>query len=78
VDPTLDGRYKHLEERDSPHLLSDACGSGPRLALFPLARSRSYAKPGRAEADTANATGTRAMRRRMRRLRDRSGVYEFE
>jgi hypothetical protein len=78
VDPTLDGRYKRLEERkDSLHLLGDVCGSesGTCLALFP--RSRSNAMGERAEADTANATGTRAMRR-MRRLRDRSGDNKFE
>lgn len=74
MDPTLDGGYKRLEEReDSLHLLSDVCGSGlgSRLALSP--RSRSNA---RAEADTANAMGRRVMRR-MRRLRDRSGDNKF-
>jgi hypothetical protein len=77
VDPTLDGRYKRLEEReDSLHLLSDVCGSEEsRLALSP--RSRSNAMRGGAEADTANATGTRAMRR-MRRTRDSSGDNRFE
>ena len=73
MDPTLDGRYKRLEEReDSLHLLSDVCGSesGSRLALFP--RSRSNPMRGRAKADKANATGTRA-KGRMRRLGDRSG-----
>jgi hypothetical protein len=59
------------------HLLSDVCGSETESCLALFSRPRPNAILGRAAADTANATGARA-KRRMKRLRDRSGDNKFD